>query len=418
MPRVAEHLEQGGEENHRSTRPRILPMMAGLDWGRRRLAGVIIGLSGTLFLTLALTATDDPGTYRPAAWYLVMVALAALVGGVGALAVTLVACVIGIWYSLVAPVRTFGPLSPDDLWGIAGFIVASGTIGLLITRMEAALRERDRAVQARLHVEADARARAELDATRAELYVSELQRLRASRVVDALQEAMLPHELPVVDGFELDASYTPATPDLAVGGDWFDAFRLDDRTLALAVGDVSGHGLEAAALMAQLRNAKRAFTFEDPAPGHVLGRLNHFLYRLGSADFATVLYGLLDLSSGELRWATAGHPPPLFFQEGEAAPVEDPDARGPLLGFKRDATYGETTRTLVPGGGVLLYSDGLVERRGANVDEGIARVASLLAAAGPGPVDGLCDRLVASLEGGHEGRDDVCQLLVRRSVPA
>ncbi len=393
-------------------------MMAGVRWGRRRIAGMFVGLAGTLLLTLALSTTDTPGTYRPAAWYLVMVALAALVGGVGALAVTLVACVVGIWYTLVTPVHTFGPLGGDDLGGMLGFIVAAGAIGLLITRMEAALRERDLAVQARLKVEADARARAELDATRAELYVSELQRLRASRIVDALQEAMLPQELPVVDGFELDASYTPATPDLAVGGDWFDAFRLDDRTLALAVGDVSGHGLSAAALMAQLRNAKRAFIFEDPAPGHVLGRLNHYLYRLETGDFATVLYGLLDLPTGDFRWAVAGHPPPIFFREGSATAVEEPDARGPLLGFQPGATYGETVRRLDPSGGVLLYSDGLVERRGGHLDDGITLVADLLAAAGDDPVDGMCERLVSRLDGGHEGRDDVCQLLVRRTAAA
>lgn len=415
---MAQHLEPGSNEVPPATRRRVLPMMAGIDWGRRRVAGATVGLGGTLLLTLVLTVTDTPGTYRPAAWYLVIVALAALIGGVGAMAATLVACVFGIWYTLVPPVHTFGPLSGDDLSGIAGFIVAAGTIGLLITRMEGALRERDRAVQARLQVEADARARAELDATRAELYVSELQRLRASRIVDALQEAMLPQELPIVDGFELDASYTPATPDLAVGGDWFDAFRLDDRTLALAVGDVSGHGLNAAALMAQLRNAKRAFIFEDPAPGHVLGRLNHYLYRLDSADFATVLYGLLDLPSGDFRWAVAGHPPPIFFREGRAAPVEDPDVRGPLLGFRPGATYGETVRTLEPAGGVLLYSDGLVERRRGHLDDGIALVADLLAETGGEPVDGMCERLVSRLDGGHEGRDDVCQLLVRRTAAA
>ena len=390
--------------------------MADVAWGRRRLVGTAVGLGATALLTLGLSATDYPGSYRPAAWYLVMVAVAALIGGVGALAVTLVACVIGIWYTLVPPIRTFGPLSGDDLWGIAGFVVAAGAIGLLITRMEAALRDRDFAVERRLKVEADARAQAELDATRAELYVSELQRLRASRIVDALQEAMLPHQLPSVDGFELDASYTPAAPDLAVGGDWFDAFRLDDRTLALAVGDVSGHGLNAATLMAQLRNAKRAFIFEDPAPGRVLGRLNHYLYRLENADFATVLYGLLDLSNGELRWSVAGHPPPIFFGDGVAAPVEDADARGPLLGFRADATYGETVRTLEPTGGVLLYSDGLVERRRGHLDDGIALVADLLAKTGGEPVDGMCERLFSRLDGGHEGRDDVCQLLVRRTA--
>ncbi len=389
-------------------------MMGDSAWGRRRAAGVAVGLTGTLVLTLLLSLTETPGTYRPAAWYLVMVAAAALVGGVVALGVTLVACVASIWYTLVPPVHTFGRPGVDDLWGVVGFVVAAGAIGLLITRMEAALRERDHAVEQRIKVEADARAQAELDATRAELYVSELQRLRASRIVDALQEAVLPHVLPTVPNYELDACYTPASPDLAVGGDWYDAFRLDEHTLALAVGDVSGHGLDAAALMAQIRHAKRGFTFEDPRPGAVLARLNNFLCRLGADHLATVLYGLLDLTSGELRWATAGHPPPIFFRPSEAAPVEDATTRGPLLGFRPGVDYGETTRILRPGEGVLLYSDGLVERRGENLDDGIARVSALLAAAVNGPVEGLCDRLMSDPDGGHEGRDDVCQLLVRR----
>lgn len=392
-------------------------MMGYADWGRRRAAGVAVGLLGTALLTYLLSLSDSPGTYRPAAWYLVMVAVAALIGGVVALGVTLVACVTGIWYTLVPPIHTFAPLGIDDLWGIAGFVVAAGAMGLLITRMEAALRERDVAVEARSRIEAEARAQAELDATRAELYVSELQRLRASRIVDALQDAMLPHELPLVEGYELDASYTPASPELAVGGDWYDAFRLDDQTLALAVGDVSGHGLDAASLMAQLRHAKRGFTFEDPQPGAVLGRLNHFLCRLGSDHLATVLYGLLDLPTGEFRWATAGHPPPIFFRPGTAAPVEDPTARGPLLGFRPGASYGETVHTLLPGEGLLLYSDGLVERRGAHLDDGIADVAARLVDFATDPVEGLCERLVADLDGGHEGRDDVCQLLVRRRAP-
>ena len=100
------------------------------------------------------------------------------------------------------------------------------------------------------------------------------------------------------------------------------------------------------------------------------------------------------------------------------AELKSPDARGPLLGFQPGATYGETVRRLDPSGGVLLYSDGLVERRGGHLDDGITLVADLLAAAGDDPVDGMCERLVSRLDGGHEGRDDVCQLLVRRTAAA
>ena len=384
------------------------------SWGRRRALGVVVAVAGAAGLTALVTRTDVPTDFRPAAWYLVIVVLAALLGGRVALAVAVVATTLGLWWGVATPMRSFGVPTADELWGIAGFVVAALTLGLLVNALETALRERDEAVAARVRLEADVRARDELEAARAGLYLSELQRLQDRRVVEALQEAMIPQDLPEVPGFELDASYTPASPELTVGGDWFDAFLLDADHLAVAVGDVSGHGLGAAALMAQIRNAKRAFTFEDADPGLVLERLNRFVCRLGDERFATVLYGLVDLRTATLRWATAGHPPPVFFGADGAVPVEDPAARGPLLGFRPEATYGVQERALAPSEGVLLYSDGLVERRGEHLDEGIARVTSLLATMAAEPAPLLCDRLVDRIDGGHEGRDDVCQLLVRR----
>ncbi len=373
------------------------------------------GLLGSLLLTLVLTFTDDPVAYRPTVWFLVVVVAAALVGGLWGLLVATACSVIGVWYTVATPPHTFSAPDPDEWWGLLGYATAAIVLGLLVTRLETALRERDVAVEARLRVEADARAQRELESTRAELFESEIQRLRVRRNVDALQDAMLPHRLPEVPGFELDAGYTPASPDLAVGGDWYDAFLLDPDHLAFAVGDVSGHGVEAAALMAQLRNAKRAFIFEDPAPEIVMARLNRFLCRLDTEHYATVVYGILDVADGRCRWASAGHPAPAAFRTGQPAEiVEVPDRRGPLLGWREQATYPEVEHRLRPGEGLLLYTDGLVERRTASIDEGLEALVRALDDHAGEPTPHLCDRLMDVVAGGHEGRDDVCQLLIRR----
>lgn len=393
-------------------------MISGSDWRRRRGAGIAVGALGALGLTLLLLLADEPVSYRPTVWYLVVVVAAALVGGLWGLIVATACSVVGVWYTVATPPHTFSAPDPDEWWGLIGYAAAALVLGLLVTRLETALRERDAAVEARLRVEADARAQRELDATRAELFASELQRLRVRRNVDALQDAMLPHELPTVTGFELDACYTPASPDLAVGGDWYDAYLLDAGHLVFAVGDVSGHGVEAAALMAQLRNAKRAFVSEDSAPGTVMARLNRFLCRLDTEHYATVVFGVLDIEDGRCRWASAGHPPPAVFRpDGPAELVEIPDHRGPLLGLREGAAYQETEHQLRRGEGLLVYTDGLVERRGASIDEGMEALVRALDEYAGEPTARLCDRLMDAVAGGHEGRDDVCQLLIRRAPP-
>lgn len=389
--------------------------MASADWARRRVAGILLGSLGALALTLLLAVPDEPVNFRPAVWYLVLVVTAALVGGVWAMVVALVCTTVGVWYTVGGDPQSFGGPSGTEYWGLVGFVVAAGTVGLLVTSLEAALRQRDEAVEARIRAEADARAQRELEATRAELFVSELQRLRVRRNVDALQDAMLPHQLPEVPGFELDACYTPASADLAVGGDWYDAYLLDPGHLAFAVGDVSGHGVEAAALMAQLRNAKRAFVSEDPSPAEVMGRLNRYLCQLDTEHYATVVFGILDLADGRCRWVSAGHPAPAVFgPDGQAALLDRADQRGPLLGFRPHAAYPEVQRVLGVGEGLLLYTDGLVERRGEDIDEGLAALVRALDELAAAPTARLCDRLMEVVAGGHEGRDDVCQLLIRR----
>ena len=378
---------------------------------------MLIGAGGSLALALAFSLPRDPVAYRPTVWFVAVVVAAAAVGGTWALGVAVACSSLGVWFTVATPPQTFRAPPAHEWWGLVGYVVAAGAVGLLVTRLETALRERDEAVTGRIRAEADARAQRELEAAQAELFVSELQRLRVRRNVDALQDVMLPHELPVVPGFELDAAYTPASEDLAVGGDWYDAYLLDTDHLAFAVGDVSGHGVEAAALMAQLRNAKRAFVSEDPSPAEVMGRLNRFLCRLDHQHYATVVFGVLDLADGRCRWASAGHPAPAVFGPHRPAELLDgTDRHGPLLGLRATATYPEVQRGLQAGEGLLLYTDGLVERRGEHIDDGLSALVAALDDLAAQPTPHLCDRLMDAVAGGHEGRDDVCQLLIRRQA--
>lgn len=390
--------------------------MTATDWQYRRAAGLAVAVVLPALISASLDLVDQPADLRPAAWFLLAVVAASLVGGAAALVVSTVISTLALWFSVSTPPHSFGALTSSEWWGIVGFVLVAGAIGLIVTRLETAVRERDTAVEARVRAEDAAAAQRELDATRAELFASELQQLRVRRNVDSLQEAMVPTELPPVDGFELNACYTPASPDLAVGGDWYDAFLLDDATLAFAVGDVSGHGVEAAALMAQLRNALRAYAFEDGRPADVLTRLNRFLCRLDTDQFATAVFGTVALDRAICRWATAGHPAPVFFRPGETSLGVPAADHGPLLGFRADAAYGETDAALEPGGGLLLYTDGLVERRGEHIDAGTERLRLLVHEVQTVPIEHLCDTVVERLAGGHEGRDDVCQLVVRRTA--
>ena len=178
--------------------------------------------------------------------------------------------------------------------------------------------------------------------------------------------------------------------------------------MGVAVGDVGGHGIAAVATMAQLRNALRAYAFEGARPAEVLARLDDYVVKSGVADLATVLYGTFDLRSHELCWSHAGHPPPLLVPR--AGPVEVLSVPGQRpVGFFDRVVPGIEHTVLVPDGALLvLYTDGLIERRGESLDDGIARLgqaAVTLAGRTVGTCRRLRDRCVPD---DHE--DDVCIL--------
>ncbi|HSL56214.1 MAG TPA: SpoIIE family protein phosphatase [Acidimicrobiales bacterium] len=233
---------------------------------------------------------------------------------------------------------------------------------------------------------------------------------REHRIAEMLQRAVLPAELPAVDELDLAARYLPASAGLEVGGDWYDAFVLPDGRVGLVVGDVVGHGLQAAAVMGQVRNTLRGLALQGDAPEVVLGRLNEILLAPDGGN-ATVIYGVLDATTGELCWASAGHPPPVVVDAGRAELVASPG--GPVLGaFRSDFERGSLV--LPRRAALVLYTDGLVERRGELIDEGLVRLLEASGGAADADAAERCDRVVDELVGNHPRRDDVCVLVAQR----
>jgi GAF domain-containing protein/anti-sigma regulatory factor (Ser/Thr protein kinase) len=239
---------------------------------------------------------------------------------------------------------------------------------------------------------------------------------REHAVAETLQRSLLPETLPDVHGAELASAYVPAASDVEVGGDWYDVIPLAGGAVGLAIGDVVSRGVRAASVMGQLRNALRAYALDGHRPAAVLERLHGMLRALERREMATLLYIVLDPQMLSYALASAGHPPPVVLSgDGEVELIEE--GRGPPLGAVAETSYDEATGELRRGSTLLLYTDGLVERRDMWIDEGIERlVKEVRAAAGSTPEE-LVERLVAALvpEGG--GSDDVAVLAVGLTSP-
>jgi serine phosphatase RsbU (regulator of sigma subunit)/anti-sigma regulatory factor (Ser/Thr protein kinase) len=232
---------------------------------------------------------------------------------------------------------------------------------------------------------------------------------REHRVIETLQRSLLPERLPDVPGVDVAARYMPASHDVALGGDWYDVMPLPDGRVGLAVGDVAGHGVGAAASMGQLRMALRAYALEELEPSDVMARLNRVLRELHPNAMATLWYGNYDPATRELRFASAGHPPPMLVDsEHTARYLEAPN--GPPLGVVHHLVCSDASFYLDVGTTILLYTDGLVERRRVSIDDGLA---ALLARAreAPAELEMLCDHVMTGLV--TAPTDDVALLAIR-----
>ncbi|MEU1367787.1 SpoIIE family protein phosphatase [Streptomyces sp. NPDC005803] len=223
-----------------------------------------------------------------------------------------------------------------------------------------------------------------------------------------LQSALLPHTLPRVPGLRVAARYLPAARGLGIGGDFYDLIRLDEHTVGATIGDVQGHNVDAAALMGQVRTAVHAHATVGASPDVVLAGTNRLLTDLDPDLFTSCVYVHLDLARHRGCLATAGHPPPLLrHADGRIELLRVPP--GLLLGIQSDAKYAAQEFPLPPGCVLALYTDGLVEAPGVDIEDATAALAGLLEHGDPADLDGMADTLVrhAPTPG-----DDIALLLV------
>jgi PAS domain S-box-containing protein len=227
--------------------------------------------------------------------------------------------------------------------------------------------------------------------------------------VEMLQRSLLPDKLPELDGIQVAARYMPGGGN--VGGDWYDAIPLEGGRVGVAMGDVVGHGIGAAALMGQLRHAMRAYALEGHSPGGVLDRLDRVVRSLDGGQMATLLYLVMEPDHGTVRFASAGHVPPLVISpEGEATYLES--APNPPLGVFDTPEHREIEHHLSPGSTIVLYTDGLVEERGVSIDHGLEALRLAASQDACHPFE-LCERLVETMLAVHPANDDIAVLALR-----
>ncbi|AGL13792.1 SpoIIE family protein phosphatase [Actinoplanes sp. N902-109] len=231
------------------------------------------------------------------------------------------------------------------------------------------------------------------------------------RIAVTLQRSLLQSRLPDVPGLELAVRYEPAGAQTEVGGDFYELTTLDGRLL-VAIGDVAGHSLHAATVMAEVRHAVRAYAVEGHPPGAVLQLVNHFMRTVLPTESATLCLFTLDPQTGHIRLASAGHLPPLLHVAGSGATFLSP--RGPLLGINAPRPD-DLEFTLPPGGTLVLYTDGLIERRDTDIDVGLKALAECAADVDPS-LDAFCQRLLVNLAGAEEQADDIAVVALRRSA--
>jgi serine phosphatase RsbU (regulator of sigma subunit) len=224
----------------------------------------------------------------------------------------------------------------------------------------------------------------------------------------ALQRSLIPSRLPRLPGIDLAARYLPGH-EFGVGGDWYDVFTLPSGHLGIVVGDVAGHGLRAAVVMGRLRSALRAYALECDDPAEVLTRLDRKITHFETGNLATVLYAMLSPDLNHFRISAAGHPlPVLAAPERAAGPLALPIDAPVGTGWKVDRH--STPVEFVEGTTMVIYTDGLVERRGQVIDRGIRRLCAAIQAE---PADAVCRTVISRMDVAA-ANDDIALLAVHR----
>ncbi len=261
------------------------------------------------------------------------------------------------------------------------------------------------------HFTPDERDLLQLAGERAAIAIQHAQLYEERQLAAVLQRRLLP-DLHGVRGLEVASRYQPAS-GATLGGDWYDAFALSGGRIAVVAGDVVGHGVTAAATMAQLRTALRAYAVEGHPAGGAVERVNSLIWDLGSPTMTTLAYVVIDPDRESLEAVVAGHPPPLMIP-ADGQPWYLPVQGNVPLGTSPFARYRCAVHPFPTGTALLLFTDGLVETRGASIDEGLARVLELSAEAGS--IEALCTRLVERMVP-REPADDVAIIAARLPPP-
>ena len=231
---------------------------------------------------------------------------------------------------------------------------------------------------------------------------------QADRVAaEALQRSLVPSALPTAPGAEMAARYVPGSG--VVGGDWYDVFTLPSGELCVVMGDVAGSGLPAAVIMGRMRSALRAYALETPDPAEVLSRLDRKMQHFEPDALATVLYAVIEPALDQMRVSLAGHFPPLIAPPGKPAELGRV-SRGLMIGVV-PAPRQVTTVPIPPGALLCFYTDGLIERPGEPIDDGLERLRRTVTAESP---EAACAAVMAALVGSEPARDDIALLMIRR----
>lgn len=227
----------------------------------------------------------------------------------------------------------------------------------------------------------------------------------------ALQRSLIPTRLPTIPGLELAARYLPASAG-GVGGDWYDVFPLPSGRIGVVMGDVIGRGLAAAVVMGRLRSALRAYALDSPDPAEVLERLDRKVQHFEAGQMTTVLYGVLDAALTTMAVSAAGHPLPVAMV-GEGPAVSIDATVDPPLGVVSGVRRHSCAVALVPGSILALFTDGLIERRGESIEDGLERLRNALS---PVSATEACAGVIAELIGDADPADDAALLVIRREV--
>ena len=298
------------------------------------------------------------------------------------------------------------PAGPTELAGatVVPMRVDGRLLGVVAVVGLHAEREQRAGSEALLHSACD---RAALMLERARLFE------RERRIAATLQRDLLPETLPTVPGVSASASFTFGGDGVRVGGDWYDALSLPGGRLGLVVGDVAGHGVAAAARMAELRAVARAYMLEGHAPAEVLRQMNAYHLAMGSDSMVTIVCAIVEPDRDRARFASAGHMPPILVPPAGEGPARLLVSQGPPLGVLEVGVYEEREIAFPAGALLALYTDGLVERRGEVLDAGFERLCVALSESDGEELDQVRAHAVETCLEGTAAGDDVTLVVVR-----